>query len=54
MDTLELLKKARSGDRVARNQLVEQNVGLVWNIVKRFHGRGYEAVSYTHLRAHET
>lgn len=36
MDTLELLKKARSGDRVARNQLVEQNVGLVWNIVKRF------------------
>ena len=43
MDTLELLKKARSGDRVARNQLVEQNVGLVWNIVKRFHGRGYEA-----------
>ena len=49
MDTLELLKKARSGDRVARNQLVEQNVGLVWNIVKRFHGRGYEAVSYTHL-----
>lgn len=26
MDTLELLKKARSGDRVARNQLVEQNV----------------------------
>ena len=41
MDTLELLKKARSGDRVARNQLVEQNSGLVWNIVKRFHGRGY-------------
>ena len=36
MDTLELLKKARSGDRVASNQLVQQNVGLVWNILKFF------------------
>ncbi len=42
MDTMELLKKARAGDREARNQLVEENVGLVWNIVKRFSGRGYE------------
>lgn len=43
MDTMELLKKSRDGDRDARNRLVEENVGLVWNIVKRFMGRGYEA-----------
>lgn len=42
MDTLELIKKARAGDRQARNQVVEENVGLVWNMVKRFHGRGYD------------
>lgn len=39
---MELIKRARDGDRGARNQLVEENVGLVWNIVKRFHGRGYD------------
>lgn len=43
MDTIELLKKSRDGDREARNKLVEENIGLVWNIVKRFMGRGYEA-----------
>lgn len=43
METMELLKKARAGDREARNLLVEENIGLVWNIVKRFTGRGYEA-----------
>lgn len=42
MDVMELLRKARAGDRDARNQIVEENVGLVWNIVKRFVGRGYD------------
>lgn len=42
MESMELLKKARAGDREARNQLVEENVGLVWSIVKRFTGRGYD------------
>ena len=42
MDAMELLKKARAGDRQARDQMVEENVGLVWNIVKRFNGRGYD------------
>ena len=40
--TLELIKKARSGDHTARDLIVEENVGLVWSIVKRFTGRGYE------------
>ncbi len=43
MDVMELLKKARAGDKKARDQIVEENVGLVWNIVKRFSGRGYDA-----------
>ena len=34
-----LLKKARAGDREARNELVKKNMGLVWNVVKRFTGR---------------
>lgn len=42
MDIMELLKKARAGDKEARNKIVEENVGLVWNIVKRFSGRGYD------------
>ena len=39
---LELLKRAQKGDKEARNTLIEENVGLVWSIVRRFGGRGYE------------
>ncbi len=42
MDVMELLKEAHKGNLEARNQIVEENIGLVWNIVKRFSGRGYE------------
>ena len=28
MDIMELLKKARAGDKEARNKIVEENVGL--------------------------
>lgn len=38
----ELLKLAKKGDRDARKQLIEDNVGLVWSIVRRFLDRGYE------------
>ena len=41
MEIMELLQKAQKGDRQSRNQIVEENVGLVWSIVKRFAGRGY-------------
>jgi RNA polymerase sporulation-specific sigma factor len=37
-----LVKAAHEGDMQARNTLVEENLGLVWSIVKRFYGRGYE------------
>lgn len=42
MDVMELLAEAHAGNREARNQIVEDNVGLVWNIVKRYTGRGYD------------
>lgn len=41
-DTLALLKRAHQGDKDARDRLVEENVGLVWSIVRRFKNRGVE------------
>jgi RNA polymerase sporulation-specific sigma factor len=38
----ELLKKAKAGDVYARDKLVNCNLKLVFNIVKRFQNRGYE------------
>ena len=40
--TLALIEKSHQGDKQAREQLVEENMGLVFTIVKRFLGRGYE------------
>ena len=39
---LDLIAKAKSGDKEIQSVLVEKNVGLVWSIVKRFQNRGYE------------
>ncbi len=38
----ELLKKAQAGDGFARDKLVNCNLKLVFNLVKRFQNRGYE------------
>lgn len=35
-----LLQKARTGDIEARNKVVEENMGLVWSVVRHFTGRG--------------
>ncbi len=40
--TIELILKAHEGNRKARDTLVEENLGLVWSIVRRFQGRGQE------------
>ena len=40
--TIEQIKRAHQGDKTAREALVKDNLGLVWSIVKRFAGRGYE------------
>lgn len=42
MDTLALIKQAHEGDKEARELLVMENVGLIWSIIKRFSGRGYD------------
>lgn len=42
MDNNELLRLAQEGDKEARDRLVQDNIGLVWSIVKRFGNRGYE------------
>lgn len=41
--TIALIRKSHEGDEEARAQLVEENTGLVWCIVKRFYNRGAEA-----------
>ena len=38
-----LIAKVRQGDMLARETLIEKNLGLVHHIVKRFIGRGVEA-----------
>lgn len=43
MDTQFLIRKAQEGDKAAREQVINENVGLVWSIVRRFLGRGQEA-----------
>ena len=42
MDNIELIKLAHMGDKEARDMLVFENTGLIWSIVRRFTGRGYE------------
>ncbi len=37
------LERVREGDLAEREKLIEENMGLVRHIVKRFIGRGYEA-----------
>lgn len=41
-DTTELIMLAKEGDRLAQSMLVENNIGLVWSIVRRFQNRGHE------------
>ena len=41
--TAALIEKSHMGDKLAREQLVEENTGLFWCVVKKFYGRGVEA-----------
>ena len=38
----ELVKEAQNGNNSAMEKLVENNKGLIWNIVRRFYDRGYD------------
>ena len=39
----DLLIQSKNGDKEVRNTLIENNLGLVHHIVKRYLGRGYDA-----------
>ena len=40
--TLNLIKNAQEGDNLAAEQLIKENSGLIWSVVKKFAKRGYE------------
>ena len=42
MDTIEMIRLARSGDKLIREQLIKENMGLVYSTARRFSNRGYE------------
>lgn len=42
MDTIELIQRSQQGDKEARDQVITDNIGLVWSIVRRFMCRGHE------------
>lgn len=42
MDTINLIKQAHMGDKNSRDQILIENTPLIWSIVRRFLGRGYE------------
>ena len=41
--TEELIRRSQDGDKAARETLIEENLGLIHHVVKRFLGRGVEA-----------
>ena len=41
-NTIESIQKAQNGDKEELEKLLQDNNGLIWSIVKRFSGRGYE------------
>ena len=41
-NTTEKILNAQNGDKNQMTTLIEENNGLIWSIVKRFSGRGYE------------
>lgn len=38
----ELLRRAKNGDRTAREELIVGNSGLIWSIARRYFGRGVD------------
>ncbi len=41
-ETIALIEQSHHGDKEARDNLVKNNLGLVWSIVRRFDNRGYD------------
>lgn len=43
MDTITLITQAHKGDKSSRDRILIENTALIWSIVKRFSGRGYDS-----------
>ena len=41
-NNMKTIQNAQNGDKDEMAKLVEDNAGLIWSIVKRFNGRGYD------------
>ncbi len=41
-DIYDLITKAQNGDQQAKEKIIEDNVGLIWSIVKKFGNRGLD------------
>ncbi len=41
-DMSELIKRAQNGDDEAKAEIISKNSGLIWSVVKKFTGRGYD------------
>ena len=42
-ETMELLVQAQQGDETAAEEVLRQNSGLIWAVVRRYYGRGVES-----------
>ena len=40
--TFELIRQSQAGEKQAKEQLITMHSGLIWNVVRRFKGRGVE------------
>ena len=40
--TFELIRQSQAGEKLAKEQLITMHSGLIWNVVRRFTGRGVE------------
>ena len=40
--TFELIRQSQAGEKQAKEQLINMHSGLIWNVVRRFTGRGVE------------
>ena len=49
--TAELIRRSQDGDKEARDTLIQENMGLVHHVVRRFLGRGAEAEDMTQIGA---
>ena len=51
METIELIQLAQAGDKLARDQVIQNNMGLVYRIVSRYVGRGYDGEELSQIGA---